>query len=188
MQNFTTHNVITTDDYLEYYMYTISTNEATIKQRKRLRNLLVICLAIVAVWSIWKQSEEGSPWVIIGLWVVFLPITYFFYQKVEKNKYTKFFRKYIATNHQENMAKGHELVFGDDALVIKFPTHDLTMPYSEITSIYQNQNGIYIKNVNEGSFIFPSSSEDFGKIKQVFEEVADRNHISFVEDSNWKWK
>lgn len=188
MEHFSTHQTISKDDYLQYYLYTISTTPAAIKQRKKLRNVLFLCLLVVAIWSCYKEAQNGEiPYVLIGLWIVFFPISYFFFQTMEKRKYNRFFSKYINTNHQENMLKGHELQFDEENLVIKFVTHELTMPYAEIINIYENQNGIYIKNTNESSFIFPKTGNDYDKIKGNMMEIAQKNKINF-EQEEWKWK
>lgn len=188
MENFKTHSVITKEDYLQYYMHTIATTPAFKKQRRRLQIILYIFVLSAALWSIYNGTLNGSPWVIILVWVIVFPLMYFLFKYLEKRKYTRFFRKYIATNHQENMEKGHDLSFGNDGLTIQFADHELKMPYNDLAEIYRNQNGIYIKNKNGSSFIFPSRDVDYLKIKSNWEEVAGKFNVLYQQEEQWVWK
>jgi|GEM_PF-2476596 len=188
MEKLNTHSIIQEEDYLKYYMYTISTTEAFNKQRKRMKIILIIFVLVAAAWSIYNEAQQGSVTTIIILWIILLPAIYFLFKYLEKRKYTRFFKKYIATNHQENMMKGHDLIFTENELTIKFIEHDLEMPYSDIIEIYQNQNGIYIKNKNESSFIFPKGDTDFSKIALILEEASEKYNIPYQKTENWVWK
>lgn len=187
MEQLTTHSKITTEDYLQYYMYTISTTKAFQKQRNRMRTILFITVVALAAWSIYSESQSGKPTVMVITWIILFPLLYFLLKYLEKRKYRRFFKKYISTNHQENMDKGHDLTFGEKSLTIKFVDHSTQMSYDEITEIYKNQHGIYIKNKDESSFIFPSGEPDYPKIETIMSEVAQRYQIPYEVDKHWSW-
>lgn len=190
MEPFTTHNIISKDDYLRYYLYTVSTTAGFKKQRRRLRIFLLVFVLIAAVWSIVNvvKTTPNKLYIVVIAWIVIFPVIFWLYAKMEHKQYIRFFTKYIDTNHKENMIKGHDLEFENQQLVIKFIDHELPMPYKDLKEVYCNQNGIYIKNQNESSFIFPSSEVDYKKIKAFMKEIVKTYNIPYQEEEKWKWK
>jgi YcxB-like protein len=172
------------EDYLEYFLYTSSTNSKI--KAKRMRNWIMLSFAFcffTATIFIADYQHLKVPLVIFTLATIFL------YPLYEKWQYKKYYRQYIKDQYMGRLNSISDLLFTKEQIIMTDKTGESKVNKSEITEIIETGKFYYAGISTGGHIIIPKYQLDKYKELQTEMESLSANYaIPFKEKLNWKYK
>lgn len=176
-------------DYLLYQLYSVSTDETTIKRRYRMRVYPTILYFLFGSFLFWVSDIRGTIlFTIIGLlWYTFYPV---FFRK----RYYKHYEQNINTNYQNKSRKDFFISFEKDDenhIYFKDESKEGKIPVSELKELIELETHFFLNLKSGSGLIIPKDvNKNDNPEKAAIELIAlaNRLDIPHTKDFDWKWE
>ena len=171
-------------DYHTHLLFTVSRSSSAIKMRNRVRYLISISMLIFSIIAF------GNGSVGQGLYFIFLMLISFTLMPLYTRwSYKKTYLKHVRKYYKERMSEPTSVEITPNHLMVKDSQGESLIPFSDLDTINELKEYIFLKLDNGTSIIFPI--EKIAKKSQLIEELkklSEKENISWVDETNWVWK
>ena len=115
-------------------------------------------------------------------------LTLFFYPFYSRRVYRKHYEKHIVANYHNRFGVDCQLWFEDGYLLTKSDTQEGKLKLSEIESINEIAENVFVRVKTGESLIIPKSCKDFESLKNEFQAKAKEQKLQWNVELEWKWR
>ncbi|MGB0915103.1 MAG: hypothetical protein ACPGVI_03480 [Crocinitomicaceae bacterium] len=166
-------------DLLAYQVYTASKSER-INRKKKAGRIIMTIIALFLVLNFYSASNTMMTIyfsiVAIGVWV--------FYPRYFKWRYTKLYSNFIVQNYSTKIGEEEIIEIDQKSIFIKDNTGEGKFDLSEVESLIEVQEHLYIK-LNIGTALV-TPKDQVTNYQEVINKFKSLN-LPIVDETNWKW-
>lgn len=175
---------ITEEDLLAHQLFATA-NAMSVRKRRGRGRILLILIYIIAGVFIWYYSGAF----IGGLFFLACFPLYFLYLRMESNQYLKHIKAFVKGQMKERESAITTLHFEEDQVTMADGSNASTIPFTELSTIFEIQNLYSLKLNNGQAIVLPKnhtnpSHNTEAKLHQLAEDLE----IPFIQQLDWKWK
>jgi hypothetical protein len=172
------------DDYLQYQLYVASKSKRIQKKRKNSKIGLPIIYIFFSI-VIYFYSNSLLSFLFIAIAIAW----YFLYPVWEKHHYIKHYKDFIDENYKANKEEKIVLEVNETYLFIKNNGSESKVNCSEIATITELNQYLYI-HLNSGqTLIVPKSrTNNLDELIATLKLIEKKYSIEYKTEPNWEWK
>ena len=176
--------IIDENDFLRYHLYSASKSARINKTRKRNRIIIPVLYAIfAAIVFYWQAYTVAIAMFIAGI------LWFFFYPIYEKRRYFKHYMNFVRENYKNRLERIVTFEIDSDYIYSRDEWNDNKIQKSEIESITEIKDDIFVKLLTGHSIVLPKGAiGNIEELKSTLKELAFNLGISYTKDLNWEWK
>ncbi len=166
-------------DLLAYQVYTASKSER-INRKKKAGRIIMTIIALFLVLNFYSASNTMMTIyfsiVAVAVWI--------FYPRYFKWRYTKLYSNFIVQNYSTKIGEEEIIEINKDHIFIKDNTGEGKFELSEVDSLIEVQEHLYIQ-LNIGTALV-TPKDQVSNYSEVIDKFKSLN-IPIVDETNWKW-
>lgn len=174
-----------TENILLAYQLLVASKSKRVQKRRAKGKIFLLLIYMTLGLFIWQKNGTLTGAVFF---LVCLPL-YFLYAYMERRQYVNHFRSFIKENFKERLDRVTVLHFTEARIEMTDGQNESIVPLTEIESIKELGILFSIFMKNGQSLLIPkeviSTTENPASF---FRQLAERLHIPYHQDHDWKWK
>jgi hypothetical protein len=174
----------TANTLLAYQLFVASKSKRVQKRRAKGKIFLLLIYLALGLF-IWQKNGTLTGAVFF---LVCMPL-YFLYAYMERRQYVNHFRSFIKENFKDRLDRTTALNFREEQIEMTDGQNESVIPLTELESIQEIGTLFSLFMKNGQSLLIPkeavSSTEN---LEPFFRQLADRLHIPYQQELDWKWK
>jgi hypothetical protein len=173
------------NDMLLYQLYTASKSQRISKKRRKSRRSVPLTYAVLAVIMAFLTGKFIFPVLLIVVAVGW----YFIYPKWETGHYRRHYQGFIAERCRTIKYSGTEMQFDSEYIITKEEGTDGRILTSELESITEISQAVYLLFRNGSSLILPKNKiANVGELIPWLKQQAQSLKIAYTSEPGWEWK
>ena len=139
-----------------------------------------LCLGLVLL----DNADKFLAYYFMTLSIICL----FFYPFYTKWRYKKHYQKHIEENYKNKIGLLWEISFDQEYLTTKDRTGEGKIKLTEIESIHEIKEDMFIKFSTGETLIIPARNPDFESFRKELETTLADSRIQWNKEYKWRWK
>jgi len=172
------------NDFLQFQLFTASQSKR-IKSKGR-RSTFMIMIAFLVLALLFKESSTDFFFYAFLVWI---PITYFFYPKYIKNHHYKHYQGFVKEMFQKRNNQPTALEFKDETIFSQNEYGESQLKYSAIDRVVEIPEHFFIPLKTGGTLILPK--REVSNYEELFSFLREKSQLLEFDYSiykNWSWK
>jgi len=169
---------------LQYQLFNASKSKRIKAQRRSTWLFSTFVILIIALLSFFNDHEQLGYSFIVAAIVFFC-----FFQKYNSYYYRRHYQKFVQDLPKSNFDQTVTVVFNPQTIETFDKSAELKINLSEFEEFNEIGHYIYLKTQAGTSLIVPKLKlENQEIVISELKALADRLHINYTTELNWKWK
>lgn len=171
------------EDYLEYFLYSSSTNKKT--KAKRRRNWIILTTSFCCLtFAVFFADSEALKVPV----TVFTLATIFLYPLYEKRQFKKHYTQYIENNYANRINTMSDLLIADAQIIMTDKTGETKLNKNELTEVIETGKYFYIGISTGGHILLPKYKiENLAIFEKAITLLSSQYQLPFTKDLTWRW-
>jgi hypothetical protein len=172
------------NDFLVFQLY--SASKSPIIRKKRIMNKVIVPVVYILL---------GIPFVFLEsyltayLFILIGVLWFFLFPLYERQRYVKYYGKYIRENFKERFGRHISITFEKDFIYSRDTLNEGKTSTSEIAGITEIPQLILVKLKTGQSVILPVNKiSNIIELRDCLRSMASTLQIKYDPDSQWRWK
>ena len=170
---------LTSEDFLEFNLYTASKSELTQKKQKRGMILLFFIIGIMAVYLVADKQYETLIYPAILVVIVI-----FFYKKYFRWRMKKGYQKYIKSVHADQLNKEESIEIKQKSIAVDNQSGKGSIALSDVVQLNETTHLFMFLLQSGTSIVIPKREL---KSEDEFIGLIQKLNIKRNEELDWKW-
>ena len=167
------------NDLLEFQIYTASKSER-INRKKKAGRIIMTIIALFIVLNFYSASNIPMT-IYFSILAVLLWV---FYPRYFKWRYTKMYSDFIVENYAIRIDQTEFIEIHKDHIFVKDNTGEGEVNLSDIESLIDVQNSVYVKFTMGTALIMPKDQVlNYSEIIDDYKALG----IDYIDERAWKW-
>ncbi len=171
-------------DFLIFQLY--SASKSPMIRRKRIMNKVIVPVVYILL---------GIPFVLLESYItayifIFVGVLWFFlFPLYERQRYVKYYGKYIRENFKERFGRHITITFENDYIYTSDTASEGRTVTSEITGMTEIPELILIKMKPGQSVLLPVKKiSNITEVREFLKSMASALQVKYETDLKWRWK
>ncbi len=172
------------NDFLTHQLYGASMSERIMKKRRRTRLIAPLAYVLIGLFYLIVSRQAAAIFLFVTaiLWYLIYPLW-------ERRRYVRHYQAYIRENFRDRIGKPLKLTIGEEDLFAEEGDIESKMPLSELGSMIEISEAIYLKLKTGEAIVLPKSQmENLGALKEKLKSLAAKLDIPYVLNDEWQWR
>jgi hypothetical protein len=170
------------DDYLRFQLYMASKSKKIKKGRMQVWILTTLTFLSISFIFI-ANGDRIFPYVFL----LISAINVIFYPIWDRRRYKKQYERLVAENIKNKLALYCEISIDSEKLTLKDERGVGEISLSEIESIIEIKEDLFIKVKNGNMLIISKQITDYENFIQELKNASGNSDIPWIDELNWKW-
>ncbi len=174
------------EDYLNFQLYTSSTDENFIKQRKKERYRISLLTLIFGCVLFFEDGYRLYSYCFLGTSVLY----FLFYSWWAAWYYKRAYRQQIEQHFKDSLPYHMEVSLVEDSVSIRTAKGSRRIEASQLSSITEIKDYFFVEeSVYSTAIIIPKEPlQDAGAVRTMLMSYAESFNIEYSSNLDWEWK
>ncbi len=175
--------ILDKEDFLRFQLFTASKSKRIRKKRITSWILMTssfLCLGLVLL----DNADKLLAYYFLTVSIISL----FFYPVYSKWRYKKHYQKHIEENYKNKIGLLIEISLDQEYITMKDRSSEVRIKLTEIESIHEIKEDLFIKLNTGDTLIIPARIPDFESFMKELATTLPDSKIQWNKEYNWRWK